>query len=200
MEIINAYGFISSFLFIFVIIIFFWTLLALALEKTVTKKKKPKILVLPVTLLFSTVILMLSGNMIVKHQFIKLSESQNITVHISPEISINQKHLYNYVMSNIYSFKGLSGSQPTSNKYILRVCEKNENPCAIIELGQDSREKSMYWVQFKPSSGTYIPLGYVKLGKEMSEVKKLSQYNKALQLTSKSGARHAFGGQLVSGT
>ena len=150
-----------------IVTVFIWCFSALIVA---VSKKKPKIIIVPAIFLITSVIVASLSNRVVVNQLSSLTGNNHITVTVVPGVNEKAKKLFTEVISNIYSFKGKSGSSPTGKKYLITVCDASAK-CASIELGQDSRDPNMFWVGYKPyeSSSFSLPLGFVKLEQNILE-------------------------------
>ncbi|WP_421910669.1 hypothetical protein [Marinobacter sp.] len=82
-------------------------------------------------------------------------------VTVSPPITTDPKPVLQEVISNLYQWKGSSGTNPSGQPYTFKVCSKGD--CFVTNIAQDSGDASMYWVSYEAFVGGSIPLGYTRL-------------------------------------
>ena len=82
-------------------------------------------------------------------------------VTVSPPITTDPKPVLHEAISNLYQWKGPSGTNPSGQPYVFKTC--SEGDCFVTNIAQDSGDPSMYWVSYKPFVGGSIPLGYTRL-------------------------------------
>ncbi|MCC4285432.1 hypothetical protein LL273_17070 [Marinobacter salarius] len=82
-------------------------------------------------------------------------------VTVLPPITADPKPVLKEAMSNLYQWKGSSGTHPSDQPYAFKACSKGG--CFVTNIAQDSDDPSMYWVSYEPFVGGSIPLGYTRL-------------------------------------
>ena len=85
-------------------------------------------------------------------------------VTVSPEIAAEPEVFLQKAISNLYQWKGSSGTHPSDQPYVIEVCSKGD--CFTAKIAQDSVNPNMYWVSYEPFAGISIPLGYTQLANE----------------------------------
>ncbi|WP_139248730.1 hypothetical protein [Marinobacter antarcticus] len=110
-------------------------------------------------LLVPLLFFLLSKVAIVKVLNEKLADLE-VKVTVSPSIASNPKPVLQEVISNLYQWKGSSGTRPSDRPYVFDVCLHGD--CFTANIAQDSDDPRMYWVSYEPFMGT-IPLGYTRL-------------------------------------
>jgi hypothetical protein len=123
-----------------------------------------KIPYIAVASLVVPIVLMFISAKIARSTLEKSGDDASLSISVSPEIQVSPKIFIGSVVDNMYSFKGASGSSPTSKKYRVELC--SEINCYLYVVSQDSRDPEMYWVSFNPSSGVSYPLGFTRLQSE----------------------------------
>lgn len=83
-----------------------------------------------------------------------------VRVTVSPAIAAEPKEVLLESLSNLYRFKGLSGTHPIEKAFVFELCE--HDICLELVVAQDSADRGMYWVSYRDSAGVSIPLGHTK--------------------------------------
>jgi hypothetical protein len=90
--------------------------------------------------------------------------NEEIRVTVSPPIVDDPKRILQGAISNLYQWKGSSGTHPSDEPYFFEVCSKGD--CFVATVAQDSGDSSMYWVSYESSLGISVSLGYTQLANE----------------------------------
>lgn len=83
---------------------------------------------------------------------------EEVRVAVSPAIAGEPKEVLLESLSNLYRFKGLSGTHPSEKAFVFELCE--HDICFELVVAQDSADQGMYWVSYRDSAGASIPLGH----------------------------------------
>jgi len=147
-------------LFLFAIIGFF--MCAASLARAVAGRRK--IPYFSIGMLIIPLLLILISKHIAYKELENSVADSSVTVRVTPQAGVSPKQFVSTVIDNIYSNKGASGSHPTEVLYKVEICVKSS--CHMYTVAQDSRDSEMYWVSFKPTTGSDYPLGFTKLKNE----------------------------------
>ena len=123
--------------------------------------RKFKVAIYPIATLFSLVIPALFVRGILSSQFLAAVNDSNVSIAVTPAITISARSALSESLSKIYYSKGQSGSHPTENRYTFKVCMKDSPLCQTVIIAQDSREPKLHWVSFEANIAS-IPMGFVR--------------------------------------
>lgn len=91
-------------------------------------------------------------------------DNEGIVVTVSPATAAEPKQVLQAAISNLYQWKGSSGTHPSDEPYFFEVCSKGN--CFVATVAQDSGDSNIYWVSYESSVGVGISLGYTRLANE----------------------------------
>ena len=119
-----------------------------------------KIPYLSITALVVPIIVIFNSKHLIIYELERSSTDENINVLVTPDLEVDSRMLLRNILANLYQNKGKSGSHPTENKYLLKICQADK--CFKIVAAQDSRESSIYWLSYEALVGN-LPLGFTKI-------------------------------------
>ena len=143
----------------FIVVLVGFVLCGVALFRAMRGRKK--IPYISLSFLLVPILIIVASKPYIKYVFSSAVTDYKVEIKVNTKINSDPRVLLQRIMSNLYRHKGRSGSSPTEDMHIISICKNNI--CGNLEVAKDSRNSKMYWVQYKPFSGSHLLLGFVLL-------------------------------------